>query len=87
MMQALSLCELAEGKTSNNYEILLSNTIDLYQMFGQYDEAITLGQDFLEACNQANRSDSIPAFIMVKISQANIAKGDINNALNSNRKG
>lgn len=81
MMQALSLCELAEGKTSNNYEILLSNTIDLYQMFGQYDEAITLGQDFLEACNQANRSDSIPAFIMVKISQANIAKGDINNAL------
>ena len=75
MMQALSLCELAEGKTSNNYEILLSNTIDLYQMFGQYDEA------FLEACNQANRSDSIPAFIMVKISQANIAKGDINNAL------
>ena len=56
-------------------------------MFGQYDEAITLGQDFLEACNQANRSDSIPAFIMVKISQAQYCQGRYKQCPSSNRKG
>lgn len=78
--EALALCGQTEGKTSENYGTVLSNVIDLYQMFGQYDEAVKLGQDFLHACNKENRNDSIPAFIMVKMSQITLAKGDAGNA-------
>lgn len=79
--RALSLCGQSDGKTSENYGTLLSNTIDLYQMFGQYDEAIKMGEDFLDACSRENRNDSIPAFIMLKMSQLTLAKGDANGAI------